>query len=120
MADLLAEHPALARFGMTEVLRMRNELARVRREEVFVYFAQMIDQGRDAAPDPDALPAGASIVAIGSIIQLLTHRLQEGAEIDFHAEVPEAMANVVRVYLGEDAAREELSLPRSAPARPAG
>jgi hypothetical protein len=50
--------------------------------------------------------------AVGAIIQLLTHRLQSDAPIEPHAMVPAMMHIVVRVYLDEEAAREELELPR--------
>lgn len=110
-AHWLEEHPRAVRFGTLEVLRMPNEMARVRREELFAFCAEMIEQGREAAPDPRAVPEGASIVAIGSILQFLTRRLQEGKEIPFAEATQESLYGVVRTYLGEDAAREELSLP---------
>lgn len=114
-ADFFEENPNLPQFGMTEVLRIPSELARVRREEVFAYSLRMIEQGRDAAPDPGSVPEGASMVAVGSILQLLTHRLQQGAEIRFHEQVPESVSMVVDTYLGEEAAREELVLRRPPP-----
>jgi AcrR family transcriptional regulator len=111
-ADWMATNPNLVRFGTVEVLEMRSEMARVRREEVFVYCARLIDGGRDEAPDPSAVPDSAPVVAIGSIMQLLTHRVQKGMEIDAHGMVPEMMYAAVRPYLGEERAREELTLPR--------
>jgi AcrR family transcriptional regulator len=111
-ADWMEEAPNLIRFGVLEVLNMESEMARVRREEAFVFCAGLIDDGRVEAPDPDAVPASAPMVAAGSIIQLLTHRLQKGGEIDPRGTVPEMMYQVVRVYLGEEVAREELTLPR--------
>ncbi len=114
VADMFVEHPHTVRFGISEILRMGNEMARVRREEVFVFCAQLVERGREAASDPDAVPEGAEIVATGSIIQLLTRRLQEGAEIDFHESARESIYGVVRVYLGDAAAREELAMPRPA------
>jgi AcrR family transcriptional regulator len=110
-AAWLEEHPGSVKFGTTEVLQMRNEMARVRREEVFGFCAEMIDRGREVSPEPGAVPEGASMVAIGSILQFLTRRLQEGAEIRFPEAARESLYGVVRTYLGEDAAREELSLP---------
>jgi AcrR family transcriptional regulator len=109
-ADWMTENPELTPFGMTEVLKMRSETARICREETFVYCAEMIDAGRPFAPDPEAVPETASMIAIGSILQLLTHRLQVGEPVRPHAIVPEMMFGVVRVYLGEEAAREELAM----------
>lgn len=110
-AEWLEEHPRPVRFGTTEVLKMPREMARVRREEVFTFCAQMIDRGREACPDPRAVPESASIVAIGSIVQLLTRRLQEGRSIQYPQATREALYGVVRTYLGEDAGREELAAP---------
>jgi AcrR family transcriptional regulator len=111
-ADWHEEHPQAVRFGTVEVLRMRNEMVKVRREEVFAFCAQMIERGREAAPDPQAVPEEASVVAIGSILQFLTRRMQEGVDIPYHDAARESLYGVVRTYLGEDAAREELSMPR--------
>jgi AcrR family transcriptional regulator len=111
-ADWMETNPNLVRFGTVEVLEMRSEMARVRREEVFVYCARLIDGGRAEAADPSGVPDSAAIVAIGSIMQLLTHRVQKGAEFDPHSMVPELMYAVVRPYRGEEVAREELTMPR--------
>jgi hypothetical protein len=110
-ASWFEEHPRATRFGTIEVLRMRSEMVRVRREEVIAFCAEMIDRGREAAPDPQAVPEGASTVAIGSIVQFLTRRMQEGIEIRFSEAARESLYGVVRTYLGEEAAREELSMP---------
>jgi AcrR family transcriptional regulator len=110
-ADWMSANPNLVRFGTVEVLEMRSEMARVRREEVFVFCARLIDGGRAEAPDPAAVPDSAAIVAIGSIMQLLTHRVQKGAAFDPHGMVPEMMYAVVRHYVGEDLARTEMTMP---------
>jgi AcrR family transcriptional regulator len=111
-ADFIAESPELMSFGMTGVLQMKNELLRVRREEVFVFCGQLIDLGRT---EPGSLTndSSAAVFAIGSIMQLLTHRLQTGVDFDPHKIVPEMMYSIVRVYLGDEAAEEELSPPRA-------
>lgn len=107
-ADFMEENPELLRFGITGVLQVKSELARVRREELFVFCAGLIDRGRT---EPNALvddDGSAAAFAVGSIAQLLTHRMQSGVPIEPHAIVPEMMFAVVRLYLGEEAAREEL------------
>jgi hypothetical protein len=111
-ADWMEENPELVSFGMAGVLHMNNELARVRREEVFVFCGDLIDLGRTEPSDIEADEA-AAMFAIGSIMQLLTHRLQSGGPVEPHAIVPEMLYAVVRAYKGEDVAREELSLPRA-------
>ena len=76
-ADWIEEYPDVTSFGATGVLGLRDELARVRREEVFLFGAALIDLGRE---DPDSQidddDTSAAMFAIGSIIQSLTHRLQ--------------------------------------------
>jgi hypothetical protein len=52
------------------------------------------------------------MIAVGSIVQLLTRRVQQGVTIEPHGMVPEIMYGIVRAYLGEEAAAEELVLPR--------
>jgi AcrR family transcriptional regulator len=116
-ADWMAEHPTAAAFGAAEVLKMRIELARVRREEVFGFCSELIDRGREAAPDPSLIPDSAPVVAIGAIAQLLTHRVQEGAGVQPHDVVPEMMNRIVATYLGPEAAEEEWTAERpTAPA----
>jgi AcrR family transcriptional regulator len=115
-ADFMEESPALVSFGMTGVLTMKSELARVHREEILIFCAQLVDLGRR---DPNSLAAedgSAATYAIGSIIQLLTHRLQAGVPYDPHKIVPEMMYSIVRVYLGDEAAEEEIATPASGPA----
>jgi AcrR family transcriptional regulator len=109
-ADWQVEFPNVVRFGVVEVLKADSEMARVRREEVFRFGAGLIDGGRAEAVEP--VGESTAVVAIGSIMQLLTQRLQVGAEVRAHGIVPEMMYAVVRPYLGEAAAREELTMPR--------
>jgi hypothetical protein len=110
-AAWMEENPLLAPFGAVEVLRLGNEMARVRREQLFQYCAQMIDKGREGARDPESIPEPAAMIAIGSILEFLTYRLQQGVSFDPWKVVPEMMYGVVRVYLGDEAAEEELALP---------
>jgi len=116
-AAWMLENPNLVRFGTVEVLAMNTEMARVRREEVFVYSANLIEGGRREAADPSSVPEGAGIVAAGSIGHLLTHRMQKGDAIDPYGIIPEMMYAVVRQYLGEEIAREELDIPPTEPAQ---
>lgn len=106
--DWMAEHPEQMRFGGAEVLKIPNGLGQVRRDEVLEFCATMIDRGRAVAPE--GVPESASIAAVGSVGQLLMQRLQEGVEINFNEVVPELMYRIVSVYLGEEAARAELSV----------
>jgi AcrR family transcriptional regulator len=110
--DWIDDHPDTARFGMVDVLAARNEMIRVRREEIFVYCAGLIDAGRGLAPDPAAVPESAAVMAIGAVVQIIARRMQTGGDLELGRLVPELMYGAVRPYLGEEAAREELVAPR--------
>jgi AcrR family transcriptional regulator len=110
--DWIDDHPDTARFGMVDVLAARNEMIRVRREEIFVYCAGLIDAGRALAPDPATVPESAAVMAIGAVVQIVARRMQTGEDLELGRLVPELMYGAVRPYLGEEAARAELSAPR--------
>jgi AcrR family transcriptional regulator len=110
--DWMDAHPDTARFGMVDVLAARNEMIRVRREEIFVYCAGLIDAGREVAPDPAAVPEAAAVMAVGAVVQIVTRRMQSGVGLEFGRLVPELMYAAVLPYLGEEAARAELGAPR--------
>lgn len=114
-ADFISGNPQLADFGMTGVLQMKNERARLLREGVFVFCAALIDLGRTESDSQATVDGSAATFAIGSIMQLLTHRLQAGEDFDPHKIVPEMMYSIVRVYLGDEAADEELVPPQPTP-----
>jgi AcrR family transcriptional regulator len=110
--DWMVERPGTMAFGSAEVLKMPSELARVRREEVTAFCAELIDRGREAAPDPASIPESAPIFAVGAIVQLLTLRVQEGKTIQPYEVIPETMHRIVSIYLGPEAAEAEWSAPR--------
>jgi AcrR family transcriptional regulator len=112
--DWIDDHPDTARFGMVDVLAARNEMIRVRREEIFVWCAGLIDTGRALAPDPAAVPESAAVMAIGAVVQIVARRMQTGGDLELGRLVPELMYGAVRPYLGEEAARAELAAPRPA------
>jgi AcrR family transcriptional regulator len=104
------DHPNAYRFGMVRILEA-GEMARLRREELFMWCAGLVDAGREAAPDPDAVPVAAPMIAIGRVVEIATRHASGVFDADPTATVPELMYAVVRPYLGEAAARAELSLP---------
>jgi AcrR family transcriptional regulator len=106
----IEDHPYAYRFGMVRILEA-GEMARLRREELFTWCAAMVDAGREAAPDPAAVPAAAPMLAIGRVVEILTRHAGGVLDADPGATLPELMYAVVRPYLGEDAARAELSMP---------
>jgi AcrR family transcriptional regulator len=106
----IEENPHAYRFGMVRVPEA-GEMARVRREELFIWCAGLIDRGREAAPDPAAVPEAAPLMAIGRVVEIVTRHATGVLDVDPAATVPELMYAVVRPYLGEEAARAELSMP---------
>jgi AcrR family transcriptional regulator len=108
-ADYIDRRPNLVYACVIGLLGAKNEMLRVVREECLMCGASLIERGRSETPDA---PAGAGLMAMGSMAQLLTHRLQKGEPVLAHAMVPEMLYMSVRPYVGEEAAREELEAPR--------
>lgn len=115
-ADWIAAHPLATRFGTVDVLQARGEMIRVRMERLYRFCADLIDRGRAEAPDPDAIPEFAAQMAIGAVTRILVLDLEKGGEVDPVAMVPRMLHLAVRPYVGEEAAREELTAPRPIPA----
>jgi AcrR family transcriptional regulator len=102
-------YPEAAWFGMVGVLGA-GDMALVAREQLFIWCAGLIDAGREAAPDPAAVPEAASMIAVGAAVEVV-RRQQEGTFGGTTAEtVPQLMSAAVRPYLGEAAAQAELGV----------
>jgi AcrR family transcriptional regulator len=102
-------YPEAAWFGMVGVLGA-GDMALVAREELFKWCAGLIDAGREAAPDPAAVPAAASMIAVGAAVEVV-RRQQEATFGGTTAEtVPQLMSAAVRPYLGEAGAQAELGV----------
>jgi AcrR family transcriptional regulator len=107
------EHPRVTHFGAVGVLSAENEMTRVRREQFFEYCAGLIDAGREEAADPSRIPDAAPLMAIGSIAQMLTSHVHRGEDLKPELErvMQPMIYQTVRPYVGEEAAREELTMP---------
>jgi AcrR family transcriptional regulator len=108
-AGWVVEHPRETRFAMVETLAI-SDFAQARRETGFPLFTSMVDGGRALAADPDSVSPLTAEGVVGSIGQLVTKRLKRG-EVEPFALVPELMYIIVLPYLGEEAARRELTIP---------
>jgi AcrR family transcriptional regulator len=106
----IREFPEGTRFGMVSSLEA-GEGARLWRERVFRWSAGLIDEGRRVAPDPDAVPDGAALMAVGAVAEMLSRQVQGVFDADPVAMVPQLMYAAVRPYLGEEAAGRELTIP---------
>jgi AcrR family transcriptional regulator len=109
-ARWIRDNPKGTWFGMVGTLDA-GDMPRLRREEVLKWCAELIDRGREVAPDPERVSAAASLMAVGAIAETL-RRQQEGS---FEAGIVETVApmmyGAVRPYLGEEVALRELEIP---------
>jgi AcrR family transcriptional regulator len=117
ITDLLVHEPNIVRVVAVELMATRSEMLRVAREEVLMYGARVIERGRAECADPTSVPAGAAAMAMGSAAQLVTNRLQKGLPLEATEMVRDLIYLAVRPFLGEEAALEELSMPRPAGSR---
>ncbi len=106
----VSDYPDAAWWGTVGVLEA-GAVARAKRDGVFAWAAKLIEAGREVAPDPDAVPAGAPVLVVGAIIETLGRKTQGTIPDDPLEAVPRMMYAAVRPYLGEEAARAELSIP---------
>lgn len=111
-AQWIQENPEKMRFGMLEML-WASELTSAVRDNLIAEYLDMVDAGRSVASDPGAVPALAAESVIGSIAQTMTRSGNIGDDdLDPFAPIPEMMYLAVRPYLGEEAARKELTMAR--------
>jgi AcrR family transcriptional regulator len=108
-AHWMNEHRRETRFNVVGLM-WAGELAQAHRERAFRAFADMIDGGRAAAADPESVPPFTAAAVIGSVVKMVTNRARL-AEFEFNDLVPELMYRAVLPYLGEEAARRELTAP---------
>lgn len=109
-ADWILENPKKMHFGLLETL-WAGEMTSALRDNLFRSYIEMIDAGREVAPDPDAIPAYTAEGAVGSITQVVVRNMGRPDGGDLRSQVPEMMYLAVRPYLGEEVARRELALP---------
>jgi AcrR family transcriptional regulator len=106
----ILDNPKKMRFGLLEVL-WAGEMTSALRDNLFRSYIEMIDAGREVAPDADAIPAYTAESAVGSITQVVVRNMGKPGGGDLLSQVPEMMYLAVRPYLGEEIARKELALP---------
>jgi hypothetical protein len=88
-----------------------GELTKAHRDSFYRHFSALVDGGRAVAPDPASIPPFTAEATIGSINEMLGRRVQRGDVVDPRAFIPELMYLAVLPYLGEEAARRELTMP---------
>jgi AcrR family transcriptional regulator len=118
VAGWLQENPKKVRFGMVEML-WAGELTSAWRDSFFQNYLDMFEAGKEVAKDPDSIPAFTAEGIIGSITGMLARRLQQPGGIgDPRQFIPELMYLAVLPYLGEEAARNELTMQPASRAQP--
>jgi AcrR family transcriptional regulator len=110
----ILDNPKKMRFGLLETL-WAGEMTSALRDHLFGDYIEMVDAGREVAPDPAAIPAFTAEGVVGSITQVVVKNLGRPGGGDLLSQVPEMMYLAVRPYLGDEVARKELKIP--APAR---
>lgn len=108
LARWIGENPAAIRFGMVGVLDA-GEMTLVRREELFRWFAGLVDAGRAVAPHFDEVPEAAPTMVVGAIVELLRREVDGSSIESIPRLVAPMMYLAVLPYLGEEAAAEELT-----------
>lgn len=109
-ARWIRENPRKMRFGVLETL-WAGEVANATRDHLFGAYVAMVDAGREVAPDPDSIPAYTAEGVVGAVTQVVVKEVSGRGDRDLLELVPEMMYLAVRPYLGEEAARAELSEP---------
>ncbi|HET9154868.1 MAG TPA: TetR/AcrR family transcriptional regulator [Solirubrobacterales bacterium] len=109
-ARWILDNPKKMRFGLLETL-WAGEMTSALRDSLFRAYVEMVDAGREAAPDPDAIPASTAEGVVGAITQVIVRNMGKPGGGDLLSRVPEMMYLAVRPYLGEEVARRELTLP---------
>lgn len=107
-ARWIRDNPKKMRFGLLEML-WASELTGALRDDLFREYIAMVDAGRTATPEPESVPGYAAEGVVGAITQVIVRAMGEPGDLDLLELVPEMMYLAVRPYLGEAAAREELS-----------
>lgn len=106
----IRDNPKKMRFGLLEVL-WAGELTSALRDDLFRSYIAMIDAGREVAADPEAVPPYTAEGVVGSITQVVVRNMGKPDGGDLPSLVPEMMYLAVLPYLGEAAARRELTMP---------
>ncbi len=110
-ATFIRDHPLSTRFDMLAMLSM-GEVAQAYRDRYVQGLIDLIDEGRQELSDPEALGRATAEGVFGSIYRFLARELVGEGRTRYAVEVvPQLMYLAVRPYLGEGAAREELTIP---------
>lgn len=108
--DYLQTDLCRTRFLVLEVLNA-GELAQAHRDLAIVAQVEWIDAGRRELPDPDSVGRATAEHIAGAINEMLIRKTRSGEILQGAQVMRELMYMAVRPYLGEEAARAELTMP---------
>ncbi len=108
-ARFIRDNARECRFGSIEMMQV-GPVAQAHRERQLHGIVDLIDAGRQELDDPDSIGRGAAEAALGSIYLTAVKELGKG-NAEGVGMVPELMYLAVRPYLGDEVAREELTIP---------
>jgi AcrR family transcriptional regulator len=111
MADVVDADPRFAVVS-TVAIGYAGDFAQLERDAAVERMIEMVDLGRQEMADPAAVGRGPAEMVVGAIFQALRAGGAGDGELDPTNLVPQFMFMAVRPYLGEEAAQEELKLPR--------
>lgn len=109
--DYLQADLTRTRFLVLEVLNA-GELAQAHRDLAIAAQVEWIDAGRHELEDPDSLSRATAEHIAGAINEMLIRKTRSGEILEAAQVIRELMYMAVRPYLGEEAAREELTMPQ--------
>lgn len=109
-ARYIRDHPRESAFSSV-LMFSAGETAQAHRERHLRRLIDLIDAGRKEMEDPESLSRAVAEGTLGSIYALSTRLIVEGEVASIEELVPELMYVAVRPYLGDEAAREELTMP---------
>lgn len=109
-AGYLRAHPREVGFGAIALLQA-GPVVQAHRANHLQRLVDLIDGGRRELDDPDSMGRGVAEGVIGSINELVVREFQQGTTKRPEEFVPDLMYLAVRPYMGEEAAREELTMP---------
>jgi AcrR family transcriptional regulator len=111
MADLVEADPRFA-VVTTVTLTYGGEYGRLERDAGMHTMIDMVDLGRQEMADPAEIGRAPAEAIVGAIFYAMRAAASGEATIPPDDAVPQFMYMALRPYLGDEVAREELSLPR--------
>ena len=115
LAGWVHRSPREARLTVVESL-VAGERVRLRREAVLAAFAALVDSGRLALADPDAVSPAAAEAVVGATLATLARRLASRrpvSEAEAGSAIPALLYFALRPYLGHERAARALEVTRA-------